>query len=184
MNQEYRIPLFEAPIDTPPANSLRERYYFDRIKLVQETQDNIKQMRCRVLDTHYVTPSEAIANKFLNPVRRLIGTETKPTELYITENMLTNEEAKLGGSLFRESLPGVDCSFFYTDEGNWFFYQNAQTDQADGYFKTIRYQVSSSRIVKADGARLVPLDIREFNNFVESVDCYHQLVSTKLYKDQ
>lgn len=183
MNQEYKIPSsFEAPNDHPRGDSI-EQYFLDNIEIVQKAQDSITQMRSHMLNTYYVSPSEAKSNKILNPVRRLIGTEVRPTELVLTESMLLDREGVIGGSLFTEEVPGVECKFFYFDD-SWFFHQKVKSDQDNALSSTFRYQLTDSGVVKAKGAQLEPLDIVEFNNFVNSVQYYHYLVSTRLYQVQ
>jgi hypothetical protein len=183
MYKEYKFPSNNEALNAQVGSNSKERYFSDSIELVLKTQSHIRMMRDHRLNTHNISLNEARANKFLNPVRRLIGVDVGPTELVPTESKLIDQEMALGGSLFRESLPGVDCKFFYQDKGSWFFSQSVQTDQADGSYDTIRYQVSNTGVSKILGARWVALNIEEFDNFVNSVQDYHKLISTYLYND-
>lgn len=179
MNQEYKIPSFLEKTPTPVSSEFQREDY---LHYLQNTQSRIEKQRKQKLDSYYISPFEARSNALLNPLRRLIGAEVKPNSRELTSEMLIEQESLLGGELFKESLPLVDCRFFYYEEGSWLFHQASKIDDSSS---TIRYNVSEVGVVKVidtDSVRYQPIDQDELYNFVASVDGYSKLIDSSLYR--
>jgi hypothetical protein len=179
MNHEYRIPSFLEKSTTTVSPEFQGDDY---LRFLHDTQLDIETKRKQKLDSYFMSSFEARSNAILNPLRRLVGSEVKPKSRELTSEMLIEQESFIGGEMFKESLPNIDCRFFYYEDGSWLFHQ---TSQIDGSSSTIRYSISDIGVVKiidVDSVRYQPIDAAELSNFIASVDGYNKLIDYSLYR--
>lgn len=142
------------------------------VDLLRYSQDVCRARQDR-LSRQFSTEKQTTLGQVINNV---IGLKLPSRTIELTENMLIDEEAKIGGRMFRE--PGYSL-FCCTDEFN-FYYHNVNEGEItlhydikpyEGVFLISSNPVEKDRIIK--GA--------EQENFINAVRIYHDNVMREMY---
>jgi hypothetical protein len=115
--------------------------------------------------------------KLLNTILSQRGEERR-AELY---RNLIRHEAKIGGQLFGAVQPGGRREFFCLDEHTWVWHEEWTDQNGQHQFRTTRYDVRPSGILKAQNGQYQPVKPEEAKKLYEAAKLYEERVSKELY---
>ena len=115
--------------------------------------------------------------KLLNTILNQRGEERR-AELY---RNLIRHEAKIGGQLFGQVKTGCRREFFCLDEHTWVWHEEWTDTNGQHQFRTTRYDIRPSGILKAQNGQYQPVKPDEAKKLYDAAKLYQKRVSKELY---